>query len=105
MKKVLQYTLLLTAVLSLTAALSWADDAAPATASQPATVATPAAKAKSASKKKKAAKVKYIYVCPMGDYTGTKPGKCPNCGMDLVKQKVTDSKPATAGGAVTNGGM
>jgi YHS domain-containing protein len=28
-----------------------------------------------------------IYVCPMGDYAGEKPGKCPRCGMDLVEKK------------------
>ena len=27
------------------------------------------------------------YVCPMGDYQGDKPGKCPKCGMDLVEKK------------------
>lgn len=28
-----------------------------------------------------------IYVCPMGDYQGDKPGKCPKCGMTLVEKK------------------
>ncbi|MEI7481444.1 MAG: heavy metal-binding domain-containing protein [Elusimicrobiota bacterium] len=28
-----------------------------------------------------------VYVCPMGDYQGDKPGKCPKCGMDLVEKK------------------
>lgn len=29
------------------------------------------------------------YVCPMGETCGTgdKPGKCPNCGMELQKRK------------------
>ena len=36
--------------------------------------------------KKQAAQGK-IYVCPMGDYQGDKPGKCPKCGMDLVEKK------------------
>lgn len=27
------------------------------------------------------------YVCPMGDYEGDKPGKCPKCGMNLVEKK------------------
>ena len=31
------------------------------------------------------------YICPMGDYQGDKPGKCPKCGMDLVEKK-PDSK-------------
>lgn len=26
------------------------------------------------------------YVCPMGCAKSDKPGKCPKCGMDLVKQ-------------------
>jgi len=30
---------------------------------------------------------KTVWVCPMGDFTGDKPGKCPNCGMDLVEKK------------------
>jgi len=28
-----------------------------------------------------------LYVCPMGEYEGDKPGKCPKCGMDLVEKK------------------
>jgi hypothetical protein len=27
------------------------------------------------------------YVCPMGDYEGDKPGKCPKCGMQLKEKK------------------
>ncbi|MDA8132855.1 MAG: heavy metal-binding domain-containing protein [Elusimicrobia bacterium] len=27
------------------------------------------------------------YVCPMGDYEGDKPGKCPKCGMNLVEKQ------------------
>gem|GEM_PF-2694199 len=27
------------------------------------------------------------YACPMDGYTSDKPGKCPNCGMDLVEKK------------------
>ncbi len=56
----------------------------------PATMATPLAKSKKPKKSKKAAKAqskKEVWVCPMGDYTGDKPGKCPNCGMDLVEKK------------------
>jgi len=30
------------------------------------------------------AKVAEVWVCPMGEYTGSAPGKCPKCGMDLV---------------------
>ncbi|MDD5210186.1 MAG: heavy metal-binding domain-containing protein [Elusimicrobiales bacterium] len=36
--------------------------------------------------KKKAEQAK-IYVCPMGDYQGDKPGKCPKCGMNLLEKK------------------
>ncbi|MDT8285734.1 MAG: heavy metal-binding domain-containing protein [Elusimicrobiales bacterium] len=39
---------------------------------------------KYAVKEKAAAKK---YVCPMGDYEGDKPGKCPKCGMTLVEKK------------------
>ena len=38
---------------------------------------------------KKQEPVKKIYVCPMGDYQGDKPGKCPKCGMTLVEKKQT----------------
>ena len=36
--------------------------------------------------KKPAAQAKK-YVCPMGEYEGDKPGKCPKCGMNLVEKK------------------
>ncbi len=28
-----------------------------------------------------------LYVCPMGHYSSSKPGKCPKCGMQLVRKK------------------
>lgn len=37
--------------------------------------------------KKPAAEAKKVYVCPMGDYQGDKPGKCPKCGMNLEEKK------------------
>ena len=40
-----------------------------------------------ASKSQAKAAAKTVWVCPMGDYTSDKPGKCPNCGMDLVEKK------------------
>jgi hypothetical protein len=40
---------------------------------------------------KLAAKQTVKYVCPMGDYVGDKPGKCPKCGMTLEKKVVTES--------------
>lgn len=36
--------------------------------------------------KKPAAQAKK-YVCPMGEFEGDKPGKCPKCGMNLVEKK------------------
>lgn len=30
-----------------------------------------------------------VYACPMGDYEGPKPGKCPKCGMKLEEKKVS----------------
>lgn len=27
------------------------------------------------------------YACPMGEYQGSKPGKCPKCGMELMEKK------------------
>jgi len=48
------------------------------TAPAPAEAAQPAAKAPAASAR---------WVCPMGEYTGDKPGKCPKCGMTLERKK------------------
>lgn len=72
-----------------------ADDSAPAaaatpTVSQPASQATPATKILKVKKSKKAAKE--IWVCPMDGYTSNKPGKCPQCGMDLEKVEPTPVK-------------
>ena len=39
------------------------------------------------AKKKAVAGAKKTYVCPMGDYSGEKPGKCPKCGMKLEEKK------------------
>ena len=47
---------------------------------------------KYAVKKKPAAAAK-TYVCPMGDYKGDKPGKCPKCGMTLEeKEKLPEQR-------------
>lgn len=40
---------------------------------------------------KKAAPAK-SYACPMGDYEGPKPGKCPKCGMKLEEKKPAAAK-------------
>lgn len=36
------------------------------------------------------------YVCPMDGYTSNKPGKCPKCGMDLVKQAAKSKPPQSS---------
>ena len=41
---------------------------------------------------KKPAAAGKIYACPMGDYQGDKPGKCPKCGMDLVEKQAPQAK-------------
>ncbi len=73
----------------------WADDStstAPGV-STPGVGATPVVKHKVKKAKKKTAvttpttAAKITYVCPMDGYTSDKPGKCPNCGMDLVEKK------------------
>ena len=85
-----------------------ADDGANkvAAVSTPATQGTPAPKAKHARKATAAKKAKsekkseaaqedstqYVWVCAMCEFTSTKPGKCPTCGMDLVKVKKSDLK-------------
>jgi uncharacterized paraquat-inducible protein A len=52
---------------------------------------TPVAKVKAKKAKKKASKAaaQELWVCAMGDYIGPKTtdGKCPKCGMDLMKKK------------------
>lgn len=88
-------------VLALLAGFSttlWADETATPSMSQPTAQTTPTHK-KKAKKAEKKKKTKIAWVCPMGDYTGDKPGKCPNCGMDLVKTEVpADGAPSTATG-------
>lgn len=101
MKRIIN--LALTGVFLLAVHSVWADDMATGTKdgmTAPAMAATPMATPAMKAKKKKAKKVamKTIWVCPMGDYTGDKPGKCPNCQMDLVKKEVpadTGKAPAT----------
>lgn len=103
MKNLYKSVIIMTGVFLLAANISWADETAPANGSSQPAQATPAPKAKSmkVSKKKArktpaaAAKEKYIWVCTMCDYKSDKPGKCPYCGMEMVKQKATGEKPKT----------
>jgi hypothetical protein len=55
---------------------------------QPKTVATaPKAKPKATAAKPGVTPAAAVYVCPMdADVTSNKPGKCPKCGMALVKK-------------------
>jgi hypothetical protein len=66
---------------------------------KPVLVSTPVAKAKKRKAvKPKATKpqasmkpvVKDIYVCPMCDIKSDKPGQCPHCGMEMVKDVPKD---------------
>lgn len=52
------------------------DTAKPATASPAAIAPAPGATPAAAE----------VWACPMGHFTSDKPGKCPTCGMDLVKK-------------------
>ena len=57
--------------------------------------AAPAPKAKKAKKAKAVKKkAKDAYVCPMCHTKSDKPGKCPDCGMDMVKESSLKSKAA-----------
>lgn len=99
MKKILNLALTLTFVLAAQAL--WADAAMTSNKdgmATPAMSATPMATPAMKAKKKKARKqaMKTVWVCPMGDYTGDKPGKCPNCQMDLVKKEIPADSPAPA---------
>ncbi|HVZ79334.1 MAG TPA: heavy metal-binding domain-containing protein [bacterium] len=83
--------LALLSIFALGVTLARADEAPSSTPSVPAQKTTHAHKAKKA--KKTAAET---WACPMGDYSGPKTadGKCPKCGMDLVKQKPAPAKKA-----------
>ena len=91
MKKIL--CLLMGAALLLTVRIAGAEDVGKAAGmSTPVAGSTTVMKHKSAHKKSKsktskAKAAQEVWVCPMGDYSGpkTKDGKCPKCGMDLVK--------------------
>jgi hypothetical protein len=107
MKRILNLALAGTFILAAQAL--WADDAmmgnkdgmkAPATPALSSTPkATPAMKSKKKTKKQA---MKTVWVCPMNDYTGDKPGKCPNCQMDLVKKEVPVDDSATPAPAKMN---
>jgi hypothetical protein len=94
MGKLFQVAMMAFGMLVLAASFAQADEAAgnssTAMTPQPSALVTPGVKVKKGKKTKKAAKAeakKTVWVCPMGDYTSDKPGKCPNCGMDLVEKK------------------
>ena len=59
------------------------------TAQAPAAVKTIQAAAAYACKREEpgAKRAFRTYVCPMGEYQSSKPGKCPKCGMELVEKK------------------
>lgn len=93
MRKFYGMAAILAGILLMAGSFAQADEAtgngSTAVTAQPAAATTPVVKAKK-KKTKKAAKTeakKTVWVCPMGDYTSDKPGKCPNCGMDLVEKK------------------
>ncbi|MDA8131116.1 MAG: heavy metal-binding domain-containing protein [Elusimicrobia bacterium] len=46
----------------------------------------PTAEALKPAKAAKKVAMVHRYVCPMGDYEGDKPGKCPKCGMQLKEK-------------------
>jgi hypothetical protein len=90
MKKFMGLTATLAVGSMLLAAYVLAEQAVPtagttSTGSKPKASTTPTAKTK--TKKKSQKKNEEVWACPMGDYSGpkTKDGKCPSCGMDLVK--------------------
>jgi hypothetical protein len=55
----------------------------------------PVDKAMSDTTKTKSKKVEVQYTCGMHpDVISNKPGRCPKCGMELVKKDTTKKKPA-----------
>jgi len=107
MNRSLRLTAMATALAILSTGMVLADEMAGKGADAVKPSLTPAAsrsaaktKAKTAKKKVtpvKTAQEKYVWVCPMGCYSGaqTKDGKCPECHMDLVKQKLGQAAPAS----------
>ncbi len=101
MKKLL--SLLVGIALVMATHAVWADDSTGngSAVSTPAVSSTPVAKHKVKKTKKKAVVIAKKYVCPMDGYTSDKPGKCPNCGMDLVEpptsSEATHSTDSTSG--------
>jgi transposase-like protein len=76
-------------VLTLAVGVAWAEQIV---ASNATPVATPVSKAKKAKVAKKKAS-KDVWICPMCNTTSDKAGKCPQCGMDMVKEKKAKEKP------------
>jgi len=92
MKKIL--SLLMGAALLLAFQILWAENMKDAAGmSTPSAAITPAAKSAVKKKAKMGKKTpKFVYICPMDGTTSDKPGKCPACGMDLIKMKQTKDK-------------
>jgi len=88
MKNFYQATLVALAMI-LTFSAAWADEAL--VAKTPAPAAAPVKKNKVVKKIKPAPKAKAgvaekdVWICPMCRIKSDKPGKCPECGMDMVK--------------------
>jgi rubrerythrin len=83
-------------VLAFSAGITFAEDTSGNSGAVKASAAsaqtTPAVKSKKAKTVKKAktakeikAPEKTVYICPMCHIKADKPGKCPECGMDMVK--------------------
>jgi len=81
---------LMVIVFALSAGVAYADQ--PTSTNGATSAATPVSKVKKAKAAKKKA-VKDVYVCPMCHITSDKPGKCPQCGMEMVKEKKAEEKP------------
>ena len=88
MKKILRYGVLAATVFGLNLTLALADETA---ASQNTPVPHAKTARKAVQKKTKKKSTQEVWICPMGDYSGPKTadGKCPKCGMDLIKTETT----------------
>ena len=95
--------LILASVIIFTASFAMADtpsdssQVTPTAKSQGKTKSKAVGKAVSKTKAKADKKVvaKDSYVCPMCHISADKPGKCPMCGMDMVKNEKKDDKKAS----------
>jgi len=85
MRKCYQAILVVLAMMLMIFSSAWADEAGLAPTPVPAKKHKVVKKIKSSPKAKSVVGEKDVWICPMCRIKSDKPGKCPECGMDMVK--------------------